>query len=110
MGRDILGQLPGGDRQGGEMESVPGRVPSPGDGARERAGDKGRSHLCKGGSHLHETPLLGCEAKAHPAGRVGDLSAFSWTEIWQFADEFVSSARPLIKNFGGCLLPGAHCQ
>lgn len=90
------------------MESVPGRVSSPGNGAREREGDKGRSHLSKG--DLHDTPHLGCEAKAHPAGRVGDLAAFSWAEILKFAEEFVSSARPLIKNIGGSLLSEGYSQ
>lgn len=94
-------------------ESVQARVSSPGNGARERAGDKGRSqHSCK--RFLHEIPYLGREAKAHPAGRargrVGDLTAFSWAEILKFADEFVSSARPLIKNIGGCLVPEGYSQ
>lgn len=46
------------------MESLPARVSSSGGGARERAGDKGRSYLSEG--HLHGTSHLGCDTKAHP--------------------------------------------
>lgn len=90
------------------MESLPTRVSSSGGGARERAGDKGRSHLSEG--HLQGSPHLGCDT--YPAkrarGKVGDPTAFSWAEIVQFADEFVVSARPFIKTIGGCFLPEGY--